>query len=682
MTDHLTKLTDRRSFLRRLLTTTSLVATGAASAPAWAQSHGAHGAHGPRVRNTARAAPAPLAAPGSHFANPPPIVGKNGDFALNVAMRQVNFNGQRISVQAYVDPNNFEQIVQPLVGPTITITGNGQPVQQVAVRLSNLLPKEPHAAPQGPVTSAMDDNPHGFNTTNLHVHGLHVAPFEDNVFIELQPAANGRSPPCTPTAPAWVCNGSYTYSYNFGKAPVSPTNQTGTTKIPAGTYWYHPHKHGSVGVQVASGMAGAFIVLGDLDEIPGVAGLPEKIMVAQMIPTATYGTETVGVVNPQFYYGIQPNPPQPAKVPNNPNQLISINGLVNPSLVMNYGEIQRWRFINATADQFFYLKVTGPSGTTAPLPELYAIAVDGVPLTNSAHIRVPFRVLPPQSLKSPRSFKDAVMNEIAILAPAQRLDLLVRLPPTAQAPAEAVTYSVQAVPYDPTNAGPLKPQNILTVIGIFNRSRNSKPDQLPHPTRFNSGALYRPPLPQDASTWPQTPTQTIQFGFLSNQINGGNTGAVVNNTTSQTPFGVSGSSPPNGSLPPAPPLGASAFALPSPAQLQLKLNAIDKWSVASANAGPHAFHIHINSFLMTQRNGQDITAARIWRDTARIDQPPQPTSPSPGVAASTGVGAGALSPIGPVEFVSQQVDYVGDFVMHCHFLEHEDSGMMWSVNIS
>jgi len=43
MTDHLTKLTDRRSFLRRLLTTTSLVATGAASAPAWAQSHGAHG---------------------------------------------------------------------------------------------------------------------------------------------------------------------------------------------------------------------------------------------------------------------------------------------------------------------------------------------------------------------------------------------------------------------------------------------------------------------------------------------------------------------------------------------------------------------------------------------------------------------------------------------------------------
>jgi FtsP/CotA-like multicopper oxidase with cupredoxin domain len=52
------------------------------------------------------------------------------------------------------------------------------------------------------------------------------------------------------------------------------------------------------------------------------------------------------------------------------------------------------------------------------------------------------------------------------------------------------------------------------------------------------------------------------------------------------------------------------------------------------------------------------------------------------VAVGTGVGQGALSPIVPVEFVSQQVDYVGDFVMHCHLLQHEDAGMMWSVNIS
>jgi FtsP/CotA-like multicopper oxidase with cupredoxin domain len=142
--------------------------------------------------------------------------------------------------------------------------------------------------------------------------------------------------------------------------------------------------------------------------------------------------------------------------------------------------------------------------------------------------------------------------------------------------------------------------------------------------------------------------------------------------------------------PPPPPAGASPFALPfspSGAQLQLKLNAVDYWQVSSdpdpsIGFGPHAFHIHINSFMITKRNGVDISSASIWRDTARIDQPPQPTSPSAGVAVGTGVGQGALSPIVPVEFVSQQVDYVGDFVMHCHLLQHEDAGMMWSVNIS
>ena len=103
MTDHLTKLTDRRSFMRRLLTTTSLVATGVASGPAWAQSHGAHGAHGAtgtRFRSIPPATPAPLAPPGPAFANPPTISGSNGAYALNVIMRQTTLGSQPVNVMA------------------------------------------------------------------------------------------------------------------------------------------------------------------------------------------------------------------------------------------------------------------------------------------------------------------------------------------------------------------------------------------------------------------------------------------------------------------------------------------------------------------------------------------------------------------------------------------------------
>lgn len=678
MTDHLTKLTDRRSFLRRLLTTTSLVATGVASAPAWAQSHGAHGSHGPRVRNTAPATPAPLAAQGPAFANPPAISGSNGAYAIDVTMRQANLGTQPVNVMAYVDANNRPGTDAPLVAPTITITGNGQPVQPVSVVLTNNLPAEPNPAKPGPVTEAhVHDAPFGFYTTNLHVHGLHVDPLEDNVFIELQPAANGPTA-CAPTRanPVWVCNGSYTYSYNFGKAPVSPTNQTGTTKIPAGTYWYHPHKHGSVGVQVASGMAGAFIVQGDLDVIPGVAGLTERVIVAQLvaytIPTGT--PPQPAIVDPKDFYAFKPA-----------NTQLSINGQIHPTIDMQYGEIQRWRFINATADQFFYLNVTGSSGTTAPLPELYAIAVDGVPLTNSAQgITVPFKLGTPLfqfPMGTASTFANAVMNEVAVLAPAQRLDLLVRMPVTPGGGTR--TYQLQTVSFPPPSSGTPSTQTIATIQVA---GAKTTPDQLPAPSAFNADALYRPPL-RERSAWPTNPTQKIQFGFIE-----GNTGALVNNSTIATPFGVAAGNPPPPAAvaPPPPPAGASPFALPflpSGAQLQLKLNAVDYWQVSSnpdpsIGFGPHAFHIHINSFMITKRNGIDISSAKIWRDTARIDQPPQPTSPSPGVAVGTGVGQGALSPILPVEFVSQQVDYVGDFVMHCHLLQHEDAGMMWSVNIS
>jgi len=34
-----------------------------------------------------------------------------------------------------------------------------------------------------------------------------------------------------------------------------------------GTYWYHPHHHGSADVQMTSAMAGALIVEGHFDDV-------------------------------------------------------------------------------------------------------------------------------------------------------------------------------------------------------------------------------------------------------------------------------------------------------------------------------------------------------------------------------------------------------------------------------
>ena len=91
-------------------------------------------------------------------------------------------------------------------GPTMTL----RPGQDVVIRLRNLLP-EP---------------------TNLHFHGLHLAPSPgaDDSFLRIPPGE--------------------LHEYRF----TLPANH------PAGTFWYHPHVHGHTADHVSGGLAGAILV--------------------------------------------------------------------------------------------------------------------------------------------------------------------------------------------------------------------------------------------------------------------------------------------------------------------------------------------------------------------------------------------------------------------------------------
>src|ERR1700726_2380781 len=104
---------------------------------------------------------------------------------------------------------------------------------------------------------------HGNNVTNLHFHGTHVSPQapQDYVLLELypQPVAGARRP----DVHAAHLGGEIAFgSYQYKVDPLLPTQ-------PEGTHWYHPHKHGSVALQVANGMAGALQIEGPFDDQPG-----------------------------------------------------------------------------------------------------------------------------------------------------------------------------------------------------------------------------------------------------------------------------------------------------------------------------------------------------------------------------------------------------------------------------
>jgi FtsP/CotA-like multicopper oxidase with cupredoxin domain len=114
------------------------------------------------------------------------------------------------------------------------------------IRVENKL-QLPQDASGNPPNSCRDPN-----VTNLHTHGLHVSPLipQDFVLQSIQPEDFD------------------VYKYSI------PKNHAG------GTFFYHPHFHGSTTMQVAGGMAGAIIVEDeDEDKLPAwLKNLPEQIM--------------------------------------------------------------------------------------------------------------------------------------------------------------------------------------------------------------------------------------------------------------------------------------------------------------------------------------------------------------------------------------------------------------------
>src|SRR5580692_9659158 len=144
-------------------------------------------------------------------------------------------------------------------GPTLRM----KPGETLKIRLTNDFPPNRDLAPQDL------SRPHQFNNTNFHFHGAHCSPsgIADNVMRSMVP---GKSYDIEITLPA-----DHTH----------------------GTYWYHPHHHGSADVQVASGMAGAIIVEGDFADVPEIAQARERVMLlTQVVFDAFYMIEDFGTL--------------------------------------------------------------------------------------------------------------------------------------------------------------------------------------------------------------------------------------------------------------------------------------------------------------------------------------------------------------------------------------------------
>jgi FtsP/CotA-like multicopper oxidase with cupredoxin domain len=557
-----------------------------------------------------------------------------------------------------------------------------------------------------------------FNTTNLHTHGLHVSPSgnSDNVLLSIAPQTQ------------------FPYEINI------PADH------PAGTFWYHAHRHGSTATQVASGASGILIVKGerpysppapqnphpiaDIDTIlhdTNNAAFPEKLFLFQQIAYACFANDpnkpadwwqniytTKGPYNatsdqndlnsPAYAPWICPDsnpqkPVSPGAVENFQLQLFSptiwdtngrftsINGDVQPTITLPAGQIQRWRFVHAgihdtinvqlvratppprLLNQFAVSELQGNRQAQAPdvlatcnankdmlIPQ-FEIASDGLTRTKIHTIHT-------------MSVGDG-LQESNYLQPGYRSDILVVFPQEGDyclldqaAPPQARPHNGQGR-IQGGGQGPSTPQ-LLAYIHV--RGGNPVTGGL---QEYLQKTLYdaNPSLPQpvhdgllkgDISLWApfqelQPPPsnqaeqpanfEITQFGYF--QVNGNSYNPNIVNITRQ-------------------------------------VNTIDDWILSSVGE-PHIFHIHVNPFdiidvTTTNKAGQQETIFdkdgnckvinggqglanqycgmyHVFRDTIFVENNYR------------------------VHIRTKYDRYIGEYVLHCHILDHEDAGMMLNIAI-
>lgn len=556
-----------------------------------------------------------------------------------------------VRVRGYKDSRATDEPVLALVAPTIDVV----PGQTLRVKLHNALPKDNNC------NHTHDLNvPHCFNGTNLHTHGLWVNPAGngDNVLITIRPGV--------------------TFEYEYG-IPLDH---------PAGTFWYHPHLHGSTALQVGSGMAGAIIIrddripsfnpdgsvdrAGDLDRLlsnsDGTA-IPDRVLVLQQIQyacrypdgdkkgqiqkteTGAYFCEENQVGGLEGYDQFGPTTWGPS------GRYTSVNGEVLGQLApARVGVPERWRMIHAGVRETINFEIRHKT-TDASLANLAQKDTETWIAANCGDV-VAYTVVAQDGL----TMSKAQVRRQTVLQPGYRVDALVSFSePGDYCIVDKDAPAVGAVDDSTTSRRLL---GIVTAIGDAQPETDTT-EWLVGWLKASAARVYPADIAERVASDLQNGFKLSAFVWHpdvgEDEVTGTQT-LTFNIDTKQTPpsFQIDGKpySPDN-------------------VPRKLLLGGVDEWVLKSNLAG-HPFHIHVNPFQVVKildSDGNDVSG--LDADDAGDPQ----YAGLKGVWKDTLFVKNADGRQYTVVIRTRYQRYIGEFVLHCHILDHEDQGMMQNVAI-
>jgi FtsP/CotA-like multicopper oxidase with cupredoxin domain len=520
------------------------------------------------------------------------------------------------------------------------------------IRHSNEIPTDP--VPREP--PMIDINiPHGFNITNLHTHGFNVPPTTDPPLEKLEELGLERPE---------VSSDNVLFEIPPGKA-VQYLYEI-PDYHPDGTFWYHPHKHGSVAFQMMGGMGGAIVIGGPTDHYLRKIGVTkEKVLVIQQVRVKEDGTVQVNMFTDFL------SPP-----------LYTVNGELNPIIYIRPGEVQRWRIVNAGMSEHVPVQLLNENGDPQPL---YQIAADGITF--------------PHPVESELVFWGRVDKDPApgiFTASGNRADVLIKCdepgvyqlikPEFDQGFLDGPIPQVPNPPDIPAIPGQVLP--IATVICTGRPKKHSLNEKRLLRLRLPTPLEYIPDQDFEGRrrvlTFSIDPTSFFD-PFVRFQIGGQydvdrEDGRVV------TPLPPLPLPPPEELLVNFPHMIPRQFD-PDRVDQVIKEGAVEEWTIVNLSNVDHPFHIHQVAFLVTAINDprlseeeQQVINSTLprWQDVQNI--PGGTINPETFELIAPGSITFRIRFEGGV-FARKKQSIAGRFVLHCHNLDHEDTGMMQLVEL-
>jgi FtsP/CotA-like multicopper oxidase with cupredoxin domain len=497
-----------------------------------------------------------------------------------------------------------------------------------------------------------------FNQTNLHTHGLWVSPAgnSDNVLVSIEPGQK------------------FQYQY---KIPADH---------PAGTFWYHPHRHGSGFVQVGSGMAGALIVTGSRKPTltsPGDVDIllkddkgrafPERVMLFQQIQYGCLDDKGVilgrkekvvegGVESDKYVAPWTCAKGAVGRVESNDHdepwdgsgRFTGVNGRVQPVLEpVRAGRFERWRLIHGGTRERVGMRLLrlsdnapdlrGVPGTdqeawikqhcSGPALPMWQIALDGLTRSNVRR------------------------TEVAMLFPGERMDVLARFPSAGR----YCLVQNASVLFD-------RPQPVRVLALIEAKGAASEPvDPDVQLEELMVKAAQRVLANPEQQAVRDRVVKDLRDGMrlasfvwhkpVADDEIAGYREAIVNviETPNDPLFHVNGRAYEHDRM-----------------DMVLPLGKAEEWH-AIALLGNHPLHIHVNPFQIVgiqNAKGEDVTDP----NSAAFD---------PDYAGLKGEWKDTifLKTDLRVAFRTRYERFTGDFVAHCHIMFHGDHGMMLNLRI-